>query len=167
MKQLLYILLLLSCPAFAQQHKDSIVINSRAYYAGETYIDSVKIDLDKVFFNPKNIKSINKVSGKERQIYSSHDGITFITLKKPSKLLPLEGFMDAVRKSDTIHKNEKILLIIDGALIQNPKGYYIEESYIKKIEILVGSPEQKGDHLYREPTIVITTKGRKKKSSYN
>lgn len=164
MIQLVYIVLLLYCPAFAQQEKDSIVIKNRIYYAGETYLDSIKIDMDKTYLNPKNIKLVHLERGKEAEIHATRKGgIIFITRKKDYKLLPLDGITLAVRKSHNIPENEKINPVIDGTLIKNPKGYFIEENYIKKIEILTSSPEIRNSHMGHPPTIIITTKSGKKK----
>ncbi|MFP9099172.1 hypothetical protein ACLI09_08970 [Flavobacterium sp. RHBU_24] len=158
MKQLLYIVLFLSCTAFAQQEKDSIIINNRIYYSGETYLDSVKIDVDKTYLNPKNIASVNKILGTDSQIYRSTNGITFITRKMKDNLISFAEVISSVRKSSKIYEAEKNNLVVNGVLIQNPEEYLIETTYIKKLEILKDEPKLKGDHLYRNPTIRITTK---------
>ncbi|MES2486772.1 MAG: hypothetical protein V4581_12605 [Bacteroidota bacterium] len=153
--------LLFTLPVFSQQ--DSLVINHRTYYAGETYLDSVKVDMAKLYINHKNIKSARAFYTNTAWTQSGGPTVTFITRKKKDTLVPLQGFIDSIRKSDSIADNEEVQLIVDGELIQNPEGYFIEEHYIKKIAFLISDPKQKGDHLYREPAILITTKAKKKK----
>jgi len=160
MKALL-LFLLFTLPVFSQQ--DSLVINHRTYYAGQTYLDSVKVDIEKLYLNPKNIKSMRAVFTNTAWTMSGGPTVTFITRKKKGKLLPLEGFVDALRKSDSIADNEEVQLIVDGEPISNPEGYIIEESYIKKVSFLITDPKEKGDHLYHDPAIVITTKAKRKK----
>lgn len=155
-------ILLISISAFAQQ-KDSIMIKNRAFYVGRTYLDSTEVDLSKFFLNPKNIISVNKILAATSKAYSTTDGVTFITRKKKDKLVPLTEIISSVRSSNKIPENETVHMIVDGALVENPDGYFIEQSFIKKIAILKDDPKLKGDHLYREPTISITTKGKKKK----
>ena len=160
MKKIL-LLLLLSCPLFGQQNDTIIKGKSFIAFAGETYIDSIRVTAGKYFIDFDNVTEVRMFKANPEEHYK--EGALLITRKKHSQLIPLEKFIDGLRKSDTLYKNEKIQLVVDGEPIQNAEGYVIEQDYIEDVSFLITDPKQKGDHMYHDPAIVITTKAKRKK----
>ena len=161
-KKLAYALLLAALHSAAQERdavnagKPIIISKTLTAYAGEVYLDSIKIDIAKTFLDPDNFKDVRSYKGDQAQIHSGTTGVILITRKKNTKLKSLKDFI-AKARSGTIKDVPKVNVVVNGSLIENFEGYFIENSAIKEISVL-NNAKKNTDHLHRTPTIVITTK---------
>jgi hypothetical protein len=131
-----------------QNNKESIVINKRGFYAGSVYLDSVKVNIEKIFPDPDNILEVKSYSGSQSDIYSHAPNAMFITRKEQKDLTLLYDFY---RKGAN-----PIKFVIDSKYIQNPFNTYIETLCITAITIL----DTFGGAMHDPPStqLIITTK---------
>ena len=151
MKQLLYILLLLSCPAFAQQEKTTV----DTIYA---YLDGVRFDFGTISYDHQNILERSKINEPGPGRVS-----LFITRKENRKIIQLSSLVSDIKQaSDSLKNEENINVFVDGKLV-TPEEHFIEEGLITSYKISVNETYIHGDRGVSTPAIFITTKGRKKK----
>lgn len=146
----LHIILFLLCwhTSFSQRKADTTWV----------YIDSVRYNLSKIFISQKNIKQLYRITPEEERYISAHSpGKICIERKKKSLMVSLQEMVASVRKSENVSDKETINVLVDKMLIANPEGYYIEESYIKKISVVTSPPEERSDHKYHGTSLIITT----------
>nr|WP_322625594.1 hypothetical protein [uncultured Flavobacterium sp.] len=149
MKIITLLLLLLSYSSFAQQKDEPVYI----------YLDSVKYEAKKVFFDINNAEDVRMEKIAEDSVYTTHRYKSiYVKRKKKSPLASIKEMEVNLRKNNNIPDNEKIQVVIDGVILPTTQDCFIEQDYIKKIHILISDPKTKGDHLYRSPTIIIETK---------
>jgi len=127
-------------------------------YPGEVYLDSVKINLQKTFIDPKNIRETKVFKGQSAKNISGAIGATLITRKKKGEIVSLKVFAATTRANS---KNDTITIVVNEQLITEPDNYFIELSSIKKISIL--NYEKNEIVPDRPTTMLITTKSYKKK----
>ena len=160
--KLLYFFLLATLHSVAQEKvalnagEPIVISKTLTAYAGEVYLDSIRIDIAKTFLDPDNIKDIRSFKGPQAQIHSGTNGVTLITRKKNTRLKSLKEFI-AKARSGTIKVVPKVNVVVNGNLLENLEGYFMEISAIKEICVLNNS-KKNVDHLKRTPTITITTK---------
>lgn len=149
MKILTLFLLLLSCPAFAQQKQEPVYI----------YLDSIKYEAKKVFFDISTVEDVRMEKTAEDSIYNSHRYKSIhVKRKKKSTMASLKEMETSLRKNNNIPDNEKIQVVIDGVILPTTEDCFIEQDYIKEVHIKISDPKTRGDHRYHSPTIIIKTK---------
>lgn len=149
MKALILFIVLIPCLVFSQEKTDTNWV----------YIDSVKYNLSKTFIDPKNVKHLYTAQHPDDTIYTTHKpGKRYLERKKKSRIVPLSSIINGMKSNNKIPVDERISVVIDGALLLNPEEYYIEESYIKEVTFIIDDPKQSGDHTYQPPSIIIKTK---------
>lgn len=149
MKTLTLLLLLLSCPAFAQQKEEPVYI----------YLDSVKYEAKKVFFDINNVEDVRMEKTAEDSVHSTYKYKSiYVKRKKQSSMTSIKEMEVNLHKNNNIPDNEKIKVVIDGVILPDMEGCFIEQDYIKKVHIVISDPKTRGSHRYHEPTIIIETK---------
>jgi hypothetical protein len=112
----------------------------------DTYLNSVKIDLNKVFFNQKSIDSI-KVEKKTPQ------GTIYI-LTKNRKFTTLT-LRDIVNKyTDIKHIDNSILFRIEGKLIEDTTEIKIDDSFFIYVDVVSLSGVKYLDDKFRDLKII-------------
>ena len=164
MKKILYTLLFLlpllgaaQTETAAQPKEVFIYHNNIKAKPGEIYVDKQKIDPDKTYLDPTNFKDVKIVKADADKANKLAKGATFITRKSKPKLFILTDMVRMIQEENEKIKNaKKVKVVINGAEIKDLTGYMIEKSTIVKTEIK--DADKKG----ATPTIVITTKNKKK-----
>lgn len=123
---------------------------------GEVYLDSTRIDLDKTFLNPENIK--------ERKVFkavpsdSDEAGATLITREVKGDIIPLTDFAQSIKDGSTKLKNVAVLkLMVNDKFVTDPENYRIELSAVRRTSIL-NYHEKDATH-DASAAVVITIKG--------
>jgi len=127
---------------------------------GEFYLDSIKVDMSKIYLDPDNIKNIRAFTGEKAKIYSHSGSVTLITRKNPVPLVLIQEMVDNYKRDTLKDVDVKVNVVIDGNLISEPLGAAIEASTILEISILRDSKEGPVRDP-RAPTIIIRTKNQK------
>lgn len=163
MKKIIYALLFL-LPLFGaaqtqQQKTEEVFIyhNNIKAKPGDIYVDKQKIDPDKTYLDPTNFADVKIVKAEADKNNKQAKGATFITRKSKPKLFTLTDMIKQIQAGNEKIKNaKKVNVVINGVEINDLSGYMIEKSTIVKTEIK--DADKKG----ATPTIVITTKNKKK-----
>jgi hypothetical protein len=123
---------------------------------GEVYLDSTRIDLDRTFLNPENIK--------ERKVFkavpsdSNEAGATLITREVKGDIIPLTDFAQSIKDGSTKLKNVAVLkLMVNDKFVTDPENYRIELSAVRRTSIL-NYHEKDATH-DASAAVVITIKG--------
>jgi hypothetical protein len=149
MKILTLLLLLFSCPAVAQQKDEPVYI----------YLDSVKYEAKKVFFDINNAEDVRMEKTTEDSIHSTHRYKSIhVKRKHKGPMASIKEMENSLRKDKKIPDNEKIKVVIDGVILPDTEECFIEQEYIAKVDIVISDPKKRRDHLYHSPTIIIRTK---------
>ena len=166
MKHLFYfIIFLLPLYSFAQikptpKAEDKIVISKKlTAYPGELYVDSVKVNMDKTFLDPTNIKEYKVFKPEGSKDKKDAKGATLITRRSKIKLMSLAEYVKSLQTTATELKDAKRILVqIDNKLITDFSGYKIEKSTVTDVYY-----KTDGTKKDKEVTIVVSTKAAKKK----
>ena len=143
MKIKLILLLFLPIISFSQKEKKHPVETP-----AEIYVDSIKIDIKKVFLHTSNIKNVSVVKG--------GNGKVFISLKDNISL----QYLDKIDYKNINLINNKIF-IIDNEIINKPSGIKIDIAEIGHLEITKSSDLE--NQLSTFSIIKITTKSEQKR----
>ncbi|SIR50519.1 hypothetical protein SAMN05421545_3961 [Pontibacter lucknowensis] len=161
-------LLLLSCTSIAQTRvlpDTSKIKVSNTFWVkpGSYYLDSVEIDLKKVYLDPENILEVKSVKGTDSYLFSGSRSATLYTRKVKDPLISLADIKIENYPADS----KRIRFLIDGKLIEDTTGIKLETTTIKRIEVLRHS-KSKAAHGYENLTqILISTKIEDKKRKNN
>jgi len=145
----------LMCDAQTKSHSDTTLIKVSDKFwakAGAVYLDSVETDLTKVYLNPANVQEIRKIKSDDAKLYSTNEGVTFITRKRKDKLLSL-GSLVRQLPYDSLRP---FRFVIDEKLITDTTNVRIEPTIVKNIEILRNG-KYKADHGYHRSIDVLLT----------
>lgn len=149
MKTLTLLLLFVSCPVIAQQKDEPVYI----------YLDSMKYEAKKVFFDMDNVEDVRMEKTAEDSVHSTYRYKSIhVKRKHKSVMTSINEMENNLRKNNNIPDNEKIKVVIDGVILPDTEECFIEQEYIAKVDIVISDPKKRGDHLYHSPTIIIRTK---------
>jgi len=146
------ILLLFGCYGVYAQSPAPKVLISEA--------DSMVVEMNKLFINPKNIKQIYVLKDISPEMLKNNRGAAFtIYLKKASRLVAL----NSIRIDSLTKKSPRVMYVVDGEHVADTVGVKIDILNIKKIDGFFT-----GDYpnLYVNQTgivYLITTKSKGKK----
>lgn len=117
--------------------KEKIVINdSLSAKPGETYIDGIKVESDKIIIHENNIEDIKVYKGESAKTYSGARGTTVISRKNKYEFVLLSKFISDLKRADKNLKGEQnIELMINDILIAKANEYRIELNPEIKITI--------------------------------
>jgi hypothetical protein len=158
MKTLLFAFVLLMPVLSMAQNKTEPIYISKTFTArpGEVYLDSTRIDLDRTFLNPENIR--------ERKVFkaapSDRDeaGATLITREVKGDIIPLTDFAHSIKTGSSKLKDVPVIkLVVNDQFIHDPENYRIELSAVRKVSIL--NQQEKSDARDASAAVVITIKG--------
>ncbi|MBV5314959.1 MAG: hypothetical protein JZU47_16775 [Prolixibacteraceae bacterium] len=131
----LLVLLLLVYTGFSQQKQ-----------APDAYLNSVKIDLNKVFLNPKSIDSI-KIEKKTPQ-----GTIYILTKNRKFATLTLRNIVN--KHTDIKYIDNSILFRIEGKLIEDTTEIKIDDSYFIYVDVASLSGVKYLDDKFRDLKII-------------
>jgi hypothetical protein len=95
------------------------------------FIDSMRVDFEKTYIEPDNIKDINVVKGYDSVFQA--DGKVYITLKSPKPILLT--LTDVIAKKTSLKSPSRILFIIDGKVQTDTAGVRIESSIVRTVQV--------------------------------
>jgi hypothetical protein len=154
-----------SIQLFGQIHHDSLDlknIKTEKVTENEYLLDSIKIDLKKVWLDPDNIKEIYVIKNRDSSIFGETVGTICINSKKRNrKWICLSDIKSNTIDSINLKNRIQIVYLIDDKFIQDTSNVRIENTCITNIEIL--KEDKVG--VIRDPakvTYLITTKLSKK-----
>ncbi|MDT3404810.1 hypothetical protein [Mucilaginibacter terrae] len=145
------LLLLVSCAVYGQSSSSKVLIPEA---------DSMVVEMDKLFINPKNVKEVFVLKDPSSELSRSHRGANLImTFKKKPKFVALNNLkVDSIEK-----KSSRISYIIDGGFISDTTGVKIDILNIKKLDALF-TGDMPGLYVNQTGTVyLITTKSKGKK----
>jgi hypothetical protein len=121
-----------SIVGYGQQQKTKPISQWQPIY----FIDSVKIDLPQLFFDPNKIADINVVSNYYDSAKQIH-GKMFITSKDPKDF----NFLSVADITNAYKKGTKTptIFMLDNEFLKDIAAFKIDSSYILKVEVLRAS----------------------------
>jgi hypothetical protein len=109
--KIIFFLLLIPCIGLCQQNQPTY------------YLDSVKIDIEKVAISPQSMTKLDFG-------HNSPGGEVYITVKKDIKFLTLSDIAKSYLK---IEDSDNVLFIIEDKVINDKKAIRIDSAMIKKV----------------------------------
>ena len=144
-----------------QRMLDSIdfkLIKKEKVTENDYLLDSIKIDINKLWLDPDNIKEIYFIKNGDSSIFGETSGtICIISKNKNRKWISLSDIKSETLVPANSKEQTRIDYVIDEKFIQDTSRVMIENSNITKIVIL----KDDKDGVYRDPpkvTYLITTK---------
>lgn len=114
----LTLLLVLPVMALAQHGKQPVF-----------FLDSTRIDMERVFLNPNSINSLDVVKDDP----NIPEGAVYITLRAGMKLLTLEQVLQEHAVAGT---DKQLLYMVNDRVIRDKTGILIDGSYITNVEVV-------------------------------
>jgi len=130
---------------------------------GEVYLDSVKIDLPKIYLDPENILETKVYEGESSKTHSGTEGATLITRKVQGDIIPLKDFIESLKAgSSKIKRATVIKLMVNDKYVTDPENYRIELSSVRKVSIF-NFRDKDSTNPEATASVLLTIKGFKKK----
>ena len=87
------------------------------------YLDSVQINRENYFINPKSIVSIEVRNDRPNKVY--------LTMPAETRFVNLQTFIGQLH---TLPSERNRIYFVNDHLIENPKDFYVQEDQIKEIQ---------------------------------
>jgi len=130
-------------------------------YPGEVYLDSMKIDRERIYLDPENILETKIFKSKPTDADS--DGATLITRKVKGDIVGLNSFVASLKSgSAKIKKAKTIKLMVNDKYVTDPENYQIELLAVKKVSIF-NFRDADSTNPEASASVLLTIKGFKKK----
>ena len=109
-------------------------------YKNEYFLDSIRIDINKIWLDPDNIKEIYVVKKGDSNIYGQNSGLIYIISKDKKRIWTSLSEIDR-QFTDTLKFKTKPskLFLIDNKVIEDTSNVRLEITNITKIDILKDS----------------------------